>query len=79
MYSLKPLTQRQAKAFINEFHRHHKASHGDVFRIGLMCEAELIGVIQVGRPVSRMLDDGYTLEVTRLCVKEGYKNACALL
>lgn len=79
MYELKPLTQRAAKDFINQFHRHHKASVGDVFRIGLTCDGELIGVISVGRPVARRLDDGYTLEVNRLCVKDGYKNACSLL
>ena len=78
-YTLKPLTQRAAKTFIDEHHRHHKSSRGDVFRIGLMHEEELIGVIQVGRPVARLLDDGFTLEVTRLCVLDGYKNACSLL
>ena len=78
-YTLKPLSQRAAKAFIDEHHRHHKSSRGDVFRIGLMHEEELIGVIQVGRPVARLLDDGYTLEVTRLCVLDGYKNACSML
>lgn len=32
----------------------------------------------VGRPVSRYLDDGMTLEVTRLCT-DGTKNACSFL
>ena len=31
-----------------------------------------------GRPVSRYLDDGFTLEVTRLCTN-GAKNACSFL
>tara|TARA_R110002012_G_scaffold21571_2_gene75134 strand:+ start:1260 stop:1721 length:462 start_codon:yes stop_codon:yes gene_type:complete len=78
-YKLKPLTQKKAKEFIDEHHRHHKSSRGDVFRIGLTHKETLIGVIQVGRPVSRHLDDGYTLEVNRLCVLNGYKNACSLL
>lgn len=33
----------------------------------------------VGRPVSRMLDDGYTVEVIRCCIKNDYKNACSKL
>ena len=32
----------------------------------------------VGRPVSRYLDDGTTLEVTRLC-SNGEKNVCSFL
>jgi hypothetical protein len=35
-------------------------------------------VVTVGRPVARHLDDGWTLEVTRLCT-DGTKNACSLL
>src|SRR5690606_13651728 len=32
----------------------------------------------VGRPVSRMLQDGWTAEVTRCCT-DGARNACSLL
>ena len=38
----------------------------------------MVGVVIVGRPVSRFLDDGYTLEVNRLCTL-GVKNACSIL
>ena len=38
----------------------------------------LAGVAIVGRPVSRYLDDGHTLEVNRLCT-DGTKNACSFL
>ena len=31
-----------------------------------------------GRPVARLLDDGYTAEVTRLCT-DGIKNGCSFL
>lgn len=34
-YSIRPLTQRQAKAFVDEHHRHNKAPRGDVIRVGL--------------------------------------------
>lgn len=38
----------------------------------------MVGVVQVGRPVSRVLDDGKTVEVTRLC-SDGTKNVCSFL
>lgn len=37
-----------------------------------------MGVAIVGRPVSRYLDNGLTLEVNRLCT-DGTKNACSML
>ena len=39
---------------------------------------ELVGVCTIGRPCARELQDGFTLEVTRLCTK-GEKNACSIL
>lgn len=38
----------------------------------------IVGVAIVGRPVARSLDDGWTLEVNRLCTN-GTKNACSML
>ena len=35
-------------------------------------------MVIVGRPVSRYLDDGWTLEVNRLCT-DGSRNACSML
>lgn len=63
-----PLTQREAQAFIAAHHRHHAPSIGDVFRVAVALDGEVIGVAMVGRPVARKLADGRTLEVTRLCV-----------
>lgn len=76
---LKPITQKEARAFVDKHHRHHKAPRGDVFRIALQETDQIVGVIMVGQPVSRMLQDGYTLEVNRTCVLDGYKNACSIL
>lgn len=76
---LYPLKRKEAQDFINRHHRHHKAPVGDIFRIGLKDRGVLIGCIMVGRPVARTLDNGTTLEVNRLCVLEGYKNACTML
>jgi hypothetical protein len=76
---LKPLTLAAANAYIEEHHRHHGAAVGCKFAIGLIDDTdELRGVVLTGRPVARMLDDGYTAEVTRLCT-DGIKNGCSFL
>jgi len=76
---LQPITLKEAKDFVNDFHRHHKAPQGGLFAIGLNEGGVVIGVAIVGRPVARMLQNGYTAEVTRLCVKDGFYNACSML
>lgn len=77
--NLFPVNQKRAKKFIKKHHRHFPAPAGSVFQIGLQDEDDLIGVIMVGRPVSRRLDDGLTLEINRTCVLDGKKNACSKL
>lgn len=73
-----PIELKDAQNYINKFHRHHQAAHRDKFRIAAMDDGEIVGVVQVGRPVSRVLDDGQTLEVLRLCTT-GKKNVCSFL
>lgn len=73
-----PLELKEANAFVDQFHRHHNSVYRDKFRIGAMRNGKLVGVVQVGRPVSRNLDDGKTVEVTRLCT-DGTHNACSFL
>ena len=68
----------EANAFVAKHHRHHKPVVGHKFSIGAVKNDELVGVVIVGRPVSRMRDDGETLEVTRLCT-DGGRNACSFL
>lgn len=72
-----PLTLREARALVTIAHRHHRAPQGGLFAIGL-CTTEVVGAVIVGKPVARMLDDGYTVEVTRL-VTDGTRNACSML
>lgn len=76
---LVPLTRQQARAFVAEHHRHSTPPLGDVFRVGLEVDGELVGVAIAGRPVARALDDGRTLEITRVCVREDVKNGCSRL
>ena len=67
MLKLIPVSLKAANAFVAEHHRHHKSVTGHKFSLGCMQEGQLVGVAIVGRPVSRYLDDGLTLEVNRLC------------
>lgn len=73
-----PLELKNANDFVRNLHRHHDPVHRDKFRVGAEHKGKLVGVVQVGRPVSRMLDDGKTLEVVRCCT-DGTKNACSFL
>ena len=69
----------EAAAFVSEHHRHHTPPQGHIFSIGAYRGDQLVGVVIVGRPVSRFRDDGKTAEVTRLCVLENEPNACSFL
>lgn len=74
-----PLTMDEANAFVAEHHRHHK--HGVRscrFCLGLADGGRIRGVVIVANPVARHLDDGWTLEVRRLCT-DGVSNGCSML
>jgi len=74
-----PIELRDANSYVAQLHRHHDPVYRDKFRIGCIADdGHLCGVIQAGRPVSRHLDDGKTLEVVRCCT-DGTKNACSFL
>lgn len=73
-----PCTYRDAKNYIDMYHRHHNASIGCKFCIAVADESGIHGVAMCGRPVSRYLDDGLTLEINRVCT-DGSRNACSML
>lgn len=73
-----PISLKEANLFVAENHRHHKPVVGHKFSIGCTNGEKIVGVAIVGRPVSRYLDDGKTLEVNRLCT-DGTRNACSIL
>ena len=73
-----PLELAEANAFVIKHHRHHKPVVGHKFSIGAVSGDKVVGVVIVGRPVARTRDDGFTLEVTRLCT-DGTRNACSFL
>lgn len=72
------ISLRDASAFVNMHHRHHAAPIGHVFSIGCLVNGVLVGAAIIGRPVARMLDDGKTLEVTRLA-SAGIRNVSSKL
>lgn len=78
MLEVVPITLREANAFVEQNHRHHGPTVGHKFSIGLSDGEKIVGVAIVGRPVARHLDDGWTLEVNRLCT-DGTRNACSML
>jgi hypothetical protein len=76
---LVPVTFADACGFTAMWHRHHAAPQGMKFAVGAADAAGvLVGVAITGRPVARRLDDGATLEVTRVAT-DGTPNACSML
>ncbi|MDR3416900.1 MAG: hypothetical protein P4L83_12005 [Nevskia sp.] len=63
------LPWRSVREFIVEHHRHNRPPAGWKFGAGCRNGSTLIGVVSVGRPVSRILDARQDhLEVNRLCL-----------
>ncbi len=73
-----PCTYRQAADYVNTYHWHHRAPVGCKFCIAVYDGKMVHGVAICGRPVSRHLDNGYTLEIVRVCT-DGTPNACSML
>lgn len=73
-----PVTFRQACAFIDTHHRHHRPPQGMRFALGVTDGPRLVAVATVGRPVARHLDNSRTAEVTRACT-DGTPNANSML
>lgn len=74
-----PINIQQARDFVKLHHRHSNPPHRHKFSVGLAgADGALVGVATAGRPIARMLDDGFTLEVTRTCT-DGTRNANSML
>ena len=73
-----PIELKVANEFVANLHRHHEPVYRDKFRVACIEQDRIVGVVQCGRPVSRILDNGKTIEVTRLCT-DGTYNACSFL
>jgi len=75
---LTPISLTEANQYVADHHRHHAPVVGHKFSIGVSKGRVVVGVAIIGRPVSRHLDDGLTLEVNRCCT-DGTKNAPSML
>lgn len=75
---VRPISFADACAFVDAHHRHHRRPQGHKFSLCVRDGDKVLGVAIVGRPVARRLDDGLTLEVTRLCT-DGTPNAASKL
>jgi hypothetical protein len=75
---LQPITYREACDFIAAHHRHHLPPQGWKWGIAVNDGTAVVGVVTVGRPVARMLDDGWTMEITRCCT-DGTPHAASKL
>lgn len=78
MLDIVPISLKEANAFVERYHRHHKGVVGHKFSVAATDGEKIVGVAIVGRPVSRYLDDGLTLEINRCCT-DGTHNACSIL
>lgn len=79
MLQITPISLEEANGFVELHHRHHKPVPGAKFCVAVSDDEQKVrGVAIVGRPVARMSDDGWTLEVNRCCT-DGVKNGCSAL
>lgn len=76
--SLISLNLDEANAFVVAHHRHHGPVRGFKFALGATLGDEVVGVEIIGRPTARALQDGVTLEITRLAT-DGTRNASSFL
>jgi hypothetical protein len=73
-----PISISDACLFIERHHRHHRPPLGGLFAVACAKDGEVTGVAIVGRPVARLNQDGWTVEVTRVAT-DGSRNACSML
>lgn len=74
-----PCSIQRANAIVALWHRHHQPTTGATFAVAVADDVGRVrGIALVGRPVARLLDDGWTLEVNRVAT-DGHPNACSAL
>lgn len=78
MLKIRPITLKEANAYVAQFHRHNQPTTGHKWSLGCYDGDRLCGVAIAGRPIARKLDDKLTIEVLRVCT-DGTRNACSAL
>lgn len=74
---LVPVSQRDAADCVRRWHRHNPPPPFDLFRVGIADDDVLVCVGIASRPVARHLDDGRTVEVSRVA-SDGTRNATSM-
>lgn len=75
---LAPIKLTEANQFVEDHHRHSVPVAGHKFSLAAARGETVVGVAIVGRPINRVLDDGWTLEALRVTT-DGTRNACSFL
>lgn len=78
MLNIRPIHLKAANEYVAAHHRHNIPTVGGKFAVSCYEGERLCGVAVCGRPVSRCLDDGFTLEIYRNCT-DGTRNVCSKL
>ena len=74
-----PISLAEANTYVEKIHRHNGKLPSSKFAVALVDDDGLVhGVAIAGLPKARMLNDGGTLEVNRVCT-DGARNACSQL
>ena len=77
--NIRPCELRDANAFVERLHRHHKKAQGHRWSTAVtLSDGTVVGVAIVGRPLARMTDQRRIVEAVRVCT-DGTPNACSSL
>ena len=66
--SIRHITRSEARKAVADWHSHHKPHVGDIICLGAFLGGELVAVEVLGRPISPVLDNGQTWEITRQAI-----------
>jgi hypothetical protein len=67
---LRPITRDAAFRYIHLNHRHNEKPEGWLWGVAVHVDDELVGVGTASRPTAPALQDGRTLEITRVCTPD---------
>lgn len=74
---ISPTTMQEARTYVERNHSHLHAPVGGLFAVSVKRAEEIVCVAIVGRPIARMLQNGTTCEVVRLC-SDGTPHAASM-
>ncbi len=66
--TIQPITRAAARECVAKWHSHHRPHIGETLSLGWVANGDVLACVVMGRPSARLLDNGTTWEVTRLCI-----------